>query len=165
MQSIVFLYTKSTNISFNNYLSLTNIIWSCGYQYLQLFLITTTFRDHVRQRPFSLWTRHFIFLLLRTREGYMSTITKSRLITAGTFSIKQAWARLPPIEIEQDSAIIDLAYLFAGLVTITQFCLVHCILQGAEHTDPMEWSNSHLLHWRQIHTGCSTNSQFFNGCS
>ena len=40
----------------------------------------------------------------------------------------------------------------------TQSCLVHRMLQGVEHTDPTEWSNSHLLHWRQIHIGCSTNS-------
>ena len=95
----------------------------------------------------------------------MFTITKSRLITSGTIPFKHAWARLPWIGIERDFAIIDLAYLFAGLVPITQFRLVHCILQGVEHTDPTEWSNSHLLHWRQIHTGCSTNSQFFRGCS
>ena len=38
--------------------------------------------------------------------------------------------------IDRDSVIIDLAYLIAGLVTITQFCLVHRVLQGVEHTDP-----------------------------
>ena len=38
----------------------------------------------------------------------------------------------------------DLAYLITGLITITQFRLVHRILQGVEHTDPTEWSNSHL---------------------
>ncbi len=32
--------------------------------------------------------------------------------------------------IDRDSVIIDLAYLFAGLVTITQSRLVHCMLQG-----------------------------------
>ena len=93
----------------------------------------------------SVWsTWHFTFLLLRTREGYMPAITKSRLITAGEIPLKHAWARLPSIGIDRDSAIIDLAYLFAGLVTITQSCLVHRILQGVEHTDPTEWSNLHL---------------------
>ena len=90
----------------------------------------------------SVWsTQHFMFLLLRTREGHMPAITKSRLITAREIHFKHAWARLPSIGIDRDSAIIDLAYLFAGLVTITQFCLVHRILQGVEHTDPTEWSN------------------------
>ena len=92
----------------------------------------------------SVWLKpHFMFLLLRTRECYMSTITKSRLIAAGEIPFKHAWARLPSIEIDRDSPIIDLAYLFTGLVTITQSRLVHRILQGVEHTDPMEWSNSH----------------------
>ena len=57
-------------------------------------------------------------------------------------------------EIDRDSVIIDLDYLFAGLVTITLSCLVHCMLQGVKHTDPTAWSNSHLLQWRQIHIGC-----------
>ena len=105
----------------------------------------------------SVWLRqHFIFLLLRTREGYMPTITKSRLIAAGEIPFKHAWAKLQSIEIDWDSAIIDLAYLFAGLVTITQSRLVHCILQGVEHTDPTEWSNSH----------CSIGDKFFSfSCS
>ena len=42
------------------------------------------------------------------------------------------------------TATADLAYLITGLITITQFRLVRCILQGVEHTDPTEWSNSHL---------------------
>ena len=46
--------------------------------------------------------------------------------------------------IDRDSVIIDLAYLIAGLVTITQSRLVHCMLQGVKHTDPTEWGNSHL---------------------
>ena len=60
----------------------------------------------------------------------------------------------------ESSDISDFAYLFTGLITITQSCLVHLILQGVEHTDPTEWSNSHLFHKRQIHADCSTNSQF-----
>ena len=38
----------------------------------------------------------------------------------------------------------DLAYLITGLITNTQFHLVHRILQGVEHTDPTEWSTLHL---------------------
>ena len=159
MQLIICIYTKSTNISFNNYFSSTNIIWSCEYRNHRLFPINNDFQSHIRQRQLSLEEYNILFsYFLRTREGCMSTITKSRLITAGTISIKRAWARLPPIGIEQDSAITDFAYLLAGLVTITQFCLVHCVLQGVEHTDPTEWSSSHLLHWRQIYVGYSANS-------
>ena len=51
----------------------------------------------------------------------------------------------------KSSVIADLAYLIAGLVTTTQFHVVHRMLQGVEHTDPTEWSTSHLSHWRQIH--------------
>ena len=42
----------------------------------------------------------------------------------------------------------DLAYLISNywIDHITQFRLVHRILQGVEHTDPTEWSNSHLFH-------------------
>ena len=159
MQLIIFIYTKSTNISFNNYFSSTNIIWSCEYRNHRLFPINNDFQSHIRQRRLSLEEYDISFsYFLRTREGCMSTITKSRLITARTISIKRAWARLPLIGIEQDSAITDFAYLLAGLVTITQFCLVHRVLQGVEHTDPTEWSSSHLLHWRQIYVGYSANS-------
>ena len=38
----------------------------------------------------------------------------------------------------------DLTYLIAGLVTNTQFHVVHQILQGVEHTDSTEKSISHL---------------------
>ena len=40
--------------------------------------------------------------------------------------------------INRDSAITDLAYLIAGLVTITPSRLVHRMLQGVEHTDPTQ---------------------------
>ena len=46
----------------------------------------------------------------------------------------------------ESSAIADLTYLIAGLVTTTQFRQVHHMLQGVEHTDLTEWSNSHLFH-------------------
>ena len=126
------------------------ILFTDEYYQIMWVLVFTTIAEQRRlswimlgKDNISVWlTRHFKFLLLRTREGYMPTITKSRLITDGTITLKHAWARLPSRGIERDSAIIDLAYLFAGLVTITQFRLVHCILQGVEHTDPTEWSNS-----------------------
>ena len=114
----------------------------------------------------SVWSaQHFIFLLLRTREGYIPTITKSRLIAAGEIPFKHAWARLPSIEINQDSAIIDLAYLFAGLVTIAQSRLVHRVLQGVEHTDPTEWSNSHLSIGDKLVKAVRQTARLFKGCS
>ena len=112
----------------------------------------------------SVWsTQHFIFLLLRTRKGYIPTITKSRLIAAGEIPFKHAWVRLPSIEIGWDSAIIDLAYLFAGLVAIAQSRLAHRIPQWVEHTDPTELEQFTPFRWRQICDGCSTNSQSFQG--
>ena len=63
--------------------------------------------------------------------------------------------------IDRDSVIIDLDYLINGSVAITRSRLVHRMLQGVEHTNPTEWSNSRLLHWRQIRIDCSTNSQSF----
>ena len=53
------------------------------------------------------------------------------------------------MELDRNSAIIDLAFSFTGLVytvhcTVTQSCLAHCILQGVEHTSPTGWSDSHL---------------------
>ena len=105
-------------------------------------------------------TWHFVFLLLRTREGCMPTMTKSRLIAAGEIPFKHAWARLLSTEIDRDSAVINLAYLFTGLITITQSHLVHHILQGVEHTDPTEWSNSHRSIGDKFCDGCSTNSHF-----
>ena len=113
----------------------------------------------------SVWsTQHFIFLLLRTRKGYIPTITKSRLIAAGEIPFKHAWSRLPSIEIDRDPAIIHLAYLLAGLVTITQSLLVHCILQGVEHTDPMEWNNSHRSIGDKFVMAVRRTASLFKGC-
>ena len=67
------------------------------------------------------------------------------------------------IAINRDSVITDLAYLIAG--SITQSRLVHCMLQEVEHTDPTEWSNSHLLHWRQIVLTVRQTVSLFKGCS
>ena len=147
------------------------ILFTDEYYLIMWVLVFTTIAEQRRlsrimsgKDDISVWLkRHFIFLLLRTREGCMPTLTKSRLIAAREIPFKHAWPRLPSIEIDQDSAIINLAYLFTGLVTITQSRLVHCMLQGVEHTDPMECSNSHLFHWRQLRTGCSSNSQSFRG--
>ena len=160
-----FYYIKSTNISVNNCFSSTNIIWSCGYQNKRLFPIDDDFQSRTRQRWFSLWDHNVSFsYFLRTREGCMSTITKSGLITAGTSSIKRAWGRLPLIGIERYSAIIDLAYLIGGLVVIIQSRPVHRVLQRVGHTDLTGLVNSHLFHWSQIHAWLFDKYQSFIDC-
>ena len=87
----------------------------------------------------------FLFsYFLRTREGCMPTITESREDHCRD-NLYQT--RLSETVADRDrvegSAIADLAYLIAGLIPVTQSRLVHHILQGVEHTDPTEWSNSH----------------------
>ena len=100
--------------------------------------------SHVRQRRhLSLVKTTFHIPTFEDKGRLHVAITKSRLITAGEIPFKHARARLPSIGINRDSATIDLAYLFTGLVTITQFRLFHRIFQGVEHTDLTEWSNSH----------------------
>ena len=77
---------------------------SCGYQTHNIFGAKTTFMCHDWQR------QHFMLLILRTREGLMSTITKLRLSLAEETLFKHACARLPPIEVDRNPAIIHLAY-------------------------------------------------------
>ena len=101
---------------------------------------------------FSVQTIFGFSYFLRTGEGCMPTITESRedycwdnLYQANMSEIAANRNRV------ESFAMADLAYLIAGLVTTTQFHVVHRMLQGMEHTDPTEWSTSHLSHWRQIH--------------
>ena len=96
---------------------------------------------------------------------YMPTITKSRSITAREIPFKHAWARLSSIGIDRDPAIIDLAYSFAGLVTITQSRLVHRMLQGVEHTDPTKWSNSHRSIGDKFVMAARWTASLSKGCS
>ena len=134
-----------------------------------LWIVTKYNSNYNIKRNYKMFTVCFLWkksCLYHVRQGEKPYYYASRWLTSGcnfqqcnwqtrdywvqqalsstTGFIKHAWARLPSIGIEWDSAIIELAYLFAGLVTITQFSLVHRILQGVEHTDPTEWSNSHL---------------------
>ena len=84
---------------------------------------------------------------LRTREGCMPTITESREDYCQDNLYQENLSEIAANRNRVESSVIaDLAYLIAGLVTTTQFRLVHRMLQGVEHTDPTEWSNSHLLH-------------------
>ena len=92
MQSIIVVYTKLTNTLFSNYFTLTNIIWSYGYQNHQLFPINDNFLQSGQAKTIFLSdeTTFDFSYFLRTREGYMLTITKSGLITARTISFKHA---------------------------------------------------------------------------
>ena len=167
MQSIISFHTKISEYFSIITFSSTNIIRSCGYQFSRLFSIKDDFHRSCLAKT-TFWSgQHDTSFSFFWGQGkvYMPTMTKSGLITAGKISFKHAWTNLPLTEIDWDSAIIDLVYLFAGLVTITQSRLVQRMLQGVEHTDPTEWSNSYLLHWRQICIGCLTNSQSFQGLS
>ena len=126
----------------------------------------TTFMDHVKQRRhFSLVDTTFCIPTFEDKGRLHATITKLRLIAAKEISLKHAWARLPLIEINRDVATIDLAYLFTGLVTITQFCLVHRVLQGVEHIDPTEWSNSHHSIGDKFVVAVRQTASLFKGCS
>ena len=114
----------------------------------------------------SVWsTRHFMFLLLRTKGRLHATITIPKLIPSGEISHKQAWARFPSIGMEYWLALIDLAYLFAGLVAITQSRLVHRMPQGVEHTDPTEWSNSYRSIRDKFVLAVQRTANLFKDCS
>ena len=68
MQSIIVIYIKSANISFNNYFLLMNIIWSREYLNHRLFSINNDFRSHIRKRRlFSLVTQHLIYILFKDK--------------------------------------------------------------------------------------------------
>ena len=126
-----------------------------------------TFIDHVRQRRhFGLVNTTFHFPTFEDKGRLHAYHNKARIDYHRENLFQACLNEFAVTEIDRDSVIIDLAYLFAGLVTITQSRLVHRMFQGVEHTDPTEWSNSHLLHWRQIYIGCSTTTvSLFKGRS
>ena len=70
--------------SINGYFQLTNVSDSCGYQFHDIFRAKTTGVYHDWQR------QHFMFLILRTREGLMSPITKLRLSPSEETPFKHA---------------------------------------------------------------------------
>ena len=127
---------------------LANIVLSCKYWNHRWPPVNDDFLNHGKQiRPSSGETTFGFSYFLRTREGYKSTVTKSRDDCwhdnpfQANLKLERAGHWEEP---SQDPATADLACSIAGLVTITQFPLVHRMLQGVEHTDPTEWSNSHL---------------------
>ena len=85
------LFNKAQSVFFNQQISLVdecfqlmNISDSCGYQFHDIFGAKTTFVKHDRQR------QHSVFLVLRTREGLMPTITKLKLSPSGEIPFKHA---------------------------------------------------------------------------
>ena len=101
--------------------------------------------DHVKQRQhFGLVNTTFHFSTFEDKGRLQATIARAESVAARETLLKHTWANLPSIETDWDVAIIDLAYLFTSLVTITQSRLVRRMLQGVEHTDPTGWSSSHL---------------------
>ena len=122
--------------------------------------------DHVRQRQhFGLVNTTFHFPTFEDKGRLHAAIATSESVAAGETSLKHTWANLPSIETDRDAAIIDLAYLFTGLVTITQFCLVQRVLQGVEHIDPTEWSNSHHSIGDKFVVAVRQTASLFKGCS
>ena len=91
------------------------------------------------------WTTFGSPYFLRTREGCKFTVANSWddcwQVQSLPNNLERAWHWE---ELSREPATANLSYSIAGLVTITQFPLVHRMLQVVEHTDPMEWSNSHL---------------------
>ena len=77
-----------------------------------------------------------------TREKVQTHSSGKMVHFRGTISIKSARERSPIRK--QIMMPPRHACPVAGLVTSTQFPLVHRMLQGVEHTDPTEWSTSHL---------------------
>ena len=129
-----------------------------GIEIIDYFQSTTTFRTPVRQRRLFL-REHDTSISYFEDKGRLHVYhNKIKIDHCRDILYQASLSEMPPIGIERDSAIIDLAYLIAGLVTITQSHLVHHMFQGVERTDPTEWSNSRLLQWRQSCIGCSTNS-------
>ena len=77
-----------------------------------------------------------------TREKVQTHSSGKMVHFRGTISIKSTRERSPIRK--QIMMPPRHACPVAGLVTSTQFPLVHRMLQGVEHTDPTEWSTSHL---------------------
>ena len=136
MQFINVIYTKSTNISFNNFLidEYHLIMWvskpSTISNQQQLFRIMLG-KDDIPPR----WNNIWFFLLFEDKgrlHAHCEGI-KSWLLPGKSLSSDFEWDCHPiGIKSRFRHSRPGLLYLIAGLVTITQFCLVHRILQ--------EWS-------------------------
>ena len=137
-----------------------NLISSCRYLFSRLFSIIDDFQRSclVKLQHSGLVNMTFHFPTFEDKGRLHAYHNKVRMDYCRENLLQACLNKFAMVVIDRDSVIIDLAYLFAGLVTITQPRLVHHMLQGVEHTDPTKWSNSHLLQWRQICTGCSANS-------
>ena len=137
-----------------------------GIEVTDYFQSTMTFRvTSSKDDFFSDKTTFDASYFLRIREGRMPTITESREDYCRDNLYQENLSKIVVDRNRVESSVIaDLAYLIAGLVTTTQFHVVHRMLQGVEHTDPTEWSTSHLFHWRQIQDGYWHKLLFFKDC-
>ena len=127
----------------------------------------TTFWIMANKYDLFIWTMSGFSYFLRIREGYKSAVTHSRddcwQVQSLPSELERAWHWEEP---SWEPATANLAYSIAGLVTITQFPLVHRMLQGVEHTDPTEWSNSHLsIGDKFVLTVLRAIDSFFRQCS
>ena len=107
----------------------------------------------------------FHFPTFEDKGRLHAVIAKSESVTAEEILLKCTWANLPKIDTDLDVALIDLSYLLAGLVTITQSRLVHHMLQGVEHTDPTKWSNSHRAIGDKFVLAVRKTANIFKDCS
>ena len=155
-----------TNISLNNTFYQRILLDYVGTIIHDYCWTKTTFIDHVKQRRHScLFQTTFYAPTFEDKGRSHAAIAKSESVAAVEILLKHAWVNLPSIETDRDVAIINLAYFFTGLVTITQSRLVHRILQGVEHTDPTEWSNSHLSIGDKFVMAVRQTFSLSNGCS
>ena len=109
-------------------------------------------------------TQHFIFPLLRTREGYIPTYLPAIKIDCCRGNPFQAC--LSEIAIDRDRPRFYHNQLGLFICCIGHNCPVpssqpHTPMSGAHWPNGMEQFTP--FHWRQICDGCSTNSQSFQG--
>ena len=142
---------------------MTNIIRSCRSP---LFSINDDFqRSCLVKTTFWFGYTTFHFLLFEDKERLHVYHNKARMDYRLENLLQARLNKFAVAAINRDSVIIDLAYLIAGLVTITQSRLVHCMLQGVKHTDPTEWGNSHLSIGDKFVLAVWWTVSIFKGCS
>ena len=130
-----FFSQSSTSISFNNTFYRWILLDNVGTNIYDYFWTKTTFMYHVRQR------RHFS--LFDTTFRIPTFEDKGRL-HAYQNKIKIDCCQGNPSQVSR---------------------LVHRILQGVEHTDPTEWSNSHLSIGDKFVMAVQWTASFWKGCS
>ena len=101
----------------------------------------TTFKEHVWQRRHSgLVNTTFHFPTFKEGGRLHAYYNKARMDYRQENLLQARLNKFAVAAIDRDSVTIDLVYLIAGSVTITQSRLVHRLLQGVDHTAPLEVS-------------------------